>query len=77
MSLSGRCSTSSYVGDAARDIGANVGHYTSRLSKLVGPNRRVSALEPIPDTFDVLVANSRLLAYSNVTFLSVAASNAA
>ncbi|MDX2502910.1 MAG: hypothetical protein QNL62_00330, partial [Gammaproteobacteria bacterium] len=32
------------------DVGANIGHYTKRLSELVGGKGRVLAFEPIPDT---------------------------
>ena len=47
-------------GDWALDIGANVGHYTMRMAELVGPSGRVIALEPVPDTFSLLAANTRL-----------------
>ncbi len=36
------------AGDWALDIGANVGHYTKRLSELLGGSGRVIAFEPIP-----------------------------
>lgn len=44
------------AGDWVMDIGANVGHYTKRLSDLVGPRGRVIAVEPVPDTFALLAA---------------------
>jgi len=56
------------------DIGANVGHYTCRLSELVGPSGRVLAFEPVPATFELLTANSMRFACKNVTSLNVAAS---
>jgi len=62
-------------GDWALDIGANVGQYTMRMAELVGPSGRVIALEPVPDTFSVLAANTRLFAHANVTLLNVAASD--
>jgi FkbM family methyltransferase len=62
-------------GDWALDIGANVGHYTLRLSALVGPQGRVFAFEPIPDTFELLTANVRLSPYQNVTLFNVAVSD--
>jgi len=34
--------------DWVLDIGANVGHYTMRMSELVGANGRVIAIEPVP-----------------------------
>lgn len=46
-------------GDWVLDIGANIGHYTRRLSDLVGPAGRVIAFEPIPQTFEVLAANAQ------------------
>jgi FkbM family methyltransferase len=62
-------------GDWALDIGANVGHYTLKMSQLVAVNGRVIAFEPVPATFGLLTANSRLFAYRNVTLLNVAASD--
>jgi FkbM family methyltransferase len=63
------------AGDWALDVGANVGHYTKRMSELVGPSGRVIALEPVPDTFSLLAANARLFAHANVSLLNVAASD--
>jgi FkbM family methyltransferase len=62
-------------GDWALDIGANVGHYTMRMAELVGPGGRVIAIEPVPETFALLAANTRLFAQSNVSLLNVAASD--
>jgi FkbM family methyltransferase len=62
-------------GDWALDIGANVGHYTMRMAELVGPSGRVIALEPVPDTFSLLAANTRLFVHANVSLLNVAASD--
>jgi FkbM family methyltransferase len=59
------------AGDWAIDVGANVGHYTLRLSEIVGDTGRVIAFEPIPDTFKLLCANVRK---ANVTFMNAAAS---
>ncbi len=47
--------------DWVLDIGANIGHYTMRFSKLVGPDGRVIAFEPVPATFDLLA--SKLYAF--------------
>jgi FkbM family methyltransferase len=63
------------TGDWALDIGANIGHYTMRMSQLVGPEGRVIALEPVPDTFALLAANARLFQHRNVSLLNVAASD--
>jgi FkbM family methyltransferase len=62
-------------GDWVLDLGANVSHYTMRMSELVGPSGRVIALEPIPDTFALLAANTRLFEHANVSLLNVAASD--
>jgi FkbM family methyltransferase len=62
-------------GDCAIDIGANVGIFTAALSKLVGPKGHVFAFEPIPQTFQLLAANSRLFAFPNVTLMNAAASH--
>lgn len=62
-------------GDWVLDVGANIGHYTSRLSQLVGPGGRVVAFEPVPATFELLASNVSRLACANVTLLNVAASD--
>src|SRR5207253_7776456 len=62
-------------GDWAIDVGANVGHYTAKLSKLVGPAGRVLALEPVPKTFELLAHNARHFPFANVTLLNLAASD--
>jgi FkbM family methyltransferase len=66
-------SLSNYLqaGAWAIDVGANVGHYTLRMSDIVGDAGRVIAFEPIPDTFKLLCANVRR---RNVTFINAAAS---
>lgn len=62
-------------GDWVIDVGANVGHYTQRLSKLVGPEGRVIAFEPVPTTFSILAANIQEFSYSNVTLFNAAISS--
>jgi FkbM family methyltransferase len=62
-------------GDWAMDIGANVGQYTLRMSELVGPSGRVIAIEPVPDTFALLAANTRSFPHANVTLLNAAVSD--
>jgi FkbM family methyltransferase len=57
------------------DVGANVGHYTRRLSELVGPRGRVFAFEPVPATFELLAANAGRFPHANVTLLNLAASD--
>lgn len=63
-------------GDWVIDVGANVGNYTARLSELVGPGGRVISIEPVPETFELLVANLARFPARNVTFLNIAASAA-
>lgn len=62
-------------GDWVLDIGANVGHYTCRLSELAGPRGRVIAFEPTPATFALLAANAQCFAHPNVTLLNAAVSD--
>lgn len=64
-------------GDWVLDIGANIGHYTSRLSELVGASGRVIAFEPIPETFELLAANIAKFQLRNVTLVNMAASDGA
>lgn len=69
---------SQYVhsGDWVLDVGANVGHYTLRLSDLVGPTGRVIAFEPVLETFELLATNVARIGGRNVTLLNAAASEA-
>lgn len=61
-------------GDKVIDIGANVGHYTLKLSELVGKEGRVIAFEPIPETFEMLSSNVGYSAKGNVTLINGAIS---
>jgi FkbM family methyltransferase len=63
------------TGDWVLDLGANVGHYTAKLSRLVGASGRVLAFEPIRETFELLSANVARLPAQNVTLFNVAASD--
>jgi FkbM family methyltransferase len=65
------------LGDWVIDVGANIGQYSKRFSDLVGPGGRVIAIEPIPETFALLVSNSALFQYRNITLLNLAASQSA
>ena len=62
-------------GDWAIDVGANVGHYTKRMSDLVSDVGHVIAFEPVPDVFSLLTANARNYRYQNLTLLNAAASD--
>lgn len=57
-------------GDVVWDIGANVGVYAAQFSAWVGPEGQVVAFEPVPATFDRLVAATKELA--NVTLVPAA-----
>lgn len=57
------------------DIGANVGHYTAKMSSLVGPAGRVLALEPVSETFAILAWNLQYANCQNVTLINAAASD--
>ena len=48
-------------GDRVLDIGANLGYYTTLFAERVGPTGRVDAIEPDPDNFGLLDANTREL----------------
>lgn len=61
-------------GDWVIDVGANVGFYTKRLAELVGPEGRVLAFEPVPETFLQLVNNLDSCRLSNVTLFNAAVS---
>lgn len=61
-------------GDWVLDIGANVGHYTAKLSEIVCNSGRVIAFEPVPETFELLAANSTRFKHRNVTLINSAVS---
>jgi FkbM family methyltransferase len=63
-------------GSKVVDIGANVGHYTLLLSRLVGDSGRVLAFEPIPKTFNMLVSNIYSAKAENVSLINAAISDA-
>ena len=59
------------------DIGANVGYYTLLCARLVGPEGRVHAFEPAPDTYALLEENVRANKRDNVVLHKVGASDRA
>jgi len=63
-------------GDSVVDAGASIGLYTKILSALAGPEGVVYSVEPVPETYDVLVSNVRRLGLDNVRPLNVALSDA-
>lgn len=62
-------------GDFVVDVGAFVGFYTQRLSKLVGPAGQVWTFEPMPPTYDILESGVRGLGLRNVRLFNVALSD--
>ena len=58
-------------GDWILDVGANVGHYTMRMSDLVGPSGRVIAFEPILETAEILTRIAAKAKHRNITILNV------
>lgn len=52
-------------GETVLDVGANIGHHTVALSRLVGTQGRVLAFEPQPYVYRVLQANLALNGCSN------------
>jgi FkbM family methyltransferase len=57
------------------DVGAHVGYYSLKAAKVVGPQGRVLAIEPNPDTLSVLRENVAANHYSMVTVEPVACSD--
>jgi FkbM family methyltransferase len=62
-------------GDTVLDIGANAGHYTLRMSELVGPNGLVIAFEPIAETFRELACDCGKARYANIALVNAAVSD--
>jgi FkbM family methyltransferase len=62
-------------GDTVLDIGANVGVYTKFLSKFVGKDGLVYSIEPVTQTFNILVTIKRALHLDNVEALNYALSD--
>ena len=59
-------------GDVVFDVGAHVGFYTLLASRLVGPQGRVIAFEPLPRNVDLLERHLAYNAASNVTLVKAA-----
>lgn len=61
------------AGDVVVDIGANIGYYTRMVSRIVGVDGSVLAVEPMPTAFRILQMNCADL--SNVTLFNLALNN--
>ncbi len=59
-------------GDIAFDVGANIGWYTTLLSRLVGHRGTVHAFEPLASTYQVLTGNCKLNECLNVVLNNIA-----
>ena len=46
-------------GDVVLDVGANCGYFTALFSRLVSTYGEVHAFEPVPETYKLLLANTR------------------
>lgn len=62
-------------GDSAIDLGANIGWYSTVLSRLVGKRGKVYAVEPIPETFALLLSVIKKLGLENVELFNCAVSD--
>ncbi len=56
------------------DVGANIGYFTTLLANRVGPNGRVVAFEPHPETVQLLRRNVSQISQRNVQIENVALS---
>lgn len=64
-----------HEGFVAIDVGAHHGYYALILSRLVGPNGRVIAFEPMPHNFQILTENINLNHCANVEVVNKAVSD--
>jgi len=65
------------TGDTVVEVGANIGAHTVSLSKAVGPEGRIVAIEPQPLIFQTLCANLALNCLLNVETWNVACGSGA
>lgn len=70
-----RCCEFLKPGDTVIDVGANIGLYAKAFSECVGPQGRVHALEPVPETFGYLSHNVKKFGLQNVSVYNIAATD--
>ena len=63
-------------GDVVYDLGANVGFYTVICARLVGPEGRVVAVEPFPDSARAVRHNAALNGFEHVEVVEAAVAGA-
>jgi FkbM family methyltransferase len=61
-----------HEGDVVLDLGANVGAYTLRAARKVGPGGRVVAVEPLSEAVELLRRNIRHNRFANITVIEAA-----
>ncbi len=59
-------------GSTVIDVGAHIGYYALRMSKLVGPDGLIVAIEPDPRNYDLLTKNVARNRLSNIITLNIA-----
>ena len=62
-------------GDVVFDLGANVGYYSLLLSKLVGKDGKVIAVEALPDLARQIQRHAEINSASNITVVNAAVSD--
>ncbi len=62
-------------GDTVIDVGANIGYYTLLAARKVGPEGKVIAFEPDPESFSFLKRNVEANGFTNVVLEQKALSN--
>ena len=67
--------TACHSGMTFLDVGANIGYYTALATRAVGPNGKVIALEPDPESFQYLEQTIGANAVGNVLAFPIAASD--
>ena len=62
-------------GDAAVDVGANIGSYALLFASLVGADGRVAAIEALPEAAEILRRNIRLNGFENISLVEAGVSD--